>query len=232
MSVAPDGSPLALYLAIPGDADAALIHAATPTSAPVLELGCGVGRVSRHLIALGHPVTGVDNSKAMLTEFSRIHGTEAILADIASLNLERTWPAVLLASHMINGADGGAFFEAAARHLSDDGVLLIQRHEPGWVDTAEPTSGERHRVGFELAEVAHVSPGVVAATTIYTVAGHIYRQSFVAYEVDDERLAALAAKAALEVVGCLDDERTWVMLRRESAAREITASPRERGVDR
>ena len=66
MGVAPDGSPVAVYLAIPGDAEAALIHSAIPAAASVLELGCGAGRVTRHLVARGHPVPGVDNSEARL----------------------------------------------------------------------------------------------------------------------------------------------------------------------
>jgi len=214
MSVAPDGSPVALYLAIPGDADAALIHSAIPVSAPVLELGCGVGRVSRHLLAMGHPVTGIDNSEAMLAEFARLDGTEPVLGDIASLNLERTWPAVVLASHMINDAQGGAFLMAAARHLAMDGVLIIQRHKLGWVGAAQPRSDERYGVRVELAEVERIGPGIVAATAVYTVAEHVYRQAFIAHEVDDERLDELATNAGVEVSAYLDADRTWVTLRR------------------
>jgi SAM-dependent methyltransferase len=217
MRVAPDGSPVALYLAIPGDADAALIHSAIPASASVLELGCGAGRVTRHLVARGHSVTGVDNSEAMLAEFARLEGTEAVLADIASLDLGRTWPAVVLASHMINGAEGSAFLQAAARHLSDDGVLFVQRYEPGWVDAAEPTVTERHRVGFELADVDHRRSGVLAATAVYTVDGTVYRQAFIAYEVDDQRLEEMAASAGVELLGYLDHDPTWVKLGRTAS---------------
>jgi SAM-dependent methyltransferase len=214
MSVAPDGSPVALYAMLAGDTDAARIHGAIPPSAPVLELGCGAGRVSRHLVARGHAVTGVDNSEAMLSEFARSKGTEAILADIASLDLGRTWPAVVLASHMVNGAEANAFLQAAAHHLSDDGVLLVQRHEPGWVDAAEPTATEGGRVAFELADVDHRGPGVVAATAIYTVDGTVYRQAFVAHEVDDPRLAAMAASAGLGLLGYVENDPSWVRLGR------------------
>jgi 2-polyprenyl-3-methyl-5-hydroxy-6-metoxy-1,4-benzoquinol methylase len=54
--VAADGSPVALYLALPGRDDAALILGAIEPGAAVLELGCGVGRVTRHLAAGGHTV--------------------------------------------------------------------------------------------------------------------------------------------------------------------------------
>jgi SAM-dependent methyltransferase len=214
VSVAPDGSPIALYRAIPGDEEAALIHGAIPASAAVLELGCGVGRVSRHLVALGHPVTGVDNSDAMLAQFARVPGVEPILADIASLELRGTWPVVVLGSQMINGPQGEVFLSAAARHVEDGGVLLIQRYEPGWVDAAQTFSADRHGVLLSLAEVEHAAPGVLRATMIYRVAGRSYRQPFIAYEVSDARLDAMAADAGLKVVGGLNDERTWMVLGR------------------
>jgi hypothetical protein len=47
---------------------------------------------------------------------------------------------------------------------------------------------------------------------VYTVAGRTYRQPFVAYDVDDERLGLMAAEVGLQVVRYLDDARTWVTL--------------------
>src|SRR4051794_5275566 len=59
MAIAPDGSPVPLYLALPGDDEAAVIASAAPAGATVLELGCGAGRVTRPLVARGFRVTGV-----------------------------------------------------------------------------------------------------------------------------------------------------------------------------
>lgn len=50
---------------------------------------------------LGHPVTAVDQSAAMLAQ---VQGAETMLADIGTLDLGRTFPAVLLASQLINHA--------------------------------------------------------------------------------------------------------------------------------
>lgn len=212
MAVAPDGSPVALYLALPGDAEARLIHAAIPAEAEVLELGCGVGRITRPLVALGHSVTGVDNSRDMLAAFARRADAEGVLADIKSLDLERRFPVVVLASHMINGEDGAVFLDAAARHVTDDGVVLVQRHEPGWVDAAAPAAAERDDIRFELTDIAHISRGVVAATAVYTVGGITYRQPFVAHDVNDERLMELAHSVGLHVVGYVDDDPCWARL--------------------
>jgi SAM-dependent methyltransferase len=214
VTFSPDGSPIALYLALPGTDEAILIDAAIPAAAPILELGCGVGRVTRHLVARGHPVTGVDNSDAMLAHAAELSGVETVLADIATLDLSpRTWPAVILASRLVNDERGPDFLGAATRHIADSGVVLVERHEPGWIDTARPESYERHGVSFSLADVEHTAPGVIRATMIYMVEGATYRQHFVAHEVDDERLHAMAARVGLRVSGVLDDARTWVVLR-------------------
>src|SRR3954454_15636736 len=81
---------------------------------------------------------------------------------------------------------------SAARHVSDDGVVLVERHEPGWVDAAAPIVTERHGVTFTFADVSHPEPGVVAATAVYTIAAVASRQRFVEYEVGDEPLTDLA----------------------------------------
>jgi 2-polyprenyl-3-methyl-5-hydroxy-6-metoxy-1,4-benzoquinol methylase len=58
--VAPDGSPVALYRKLPGDAEAAFINSLIGERAPVLELGAGAGRITRHLAPAGPAVTAVD----------------------------------------------------------------------------------------------------------------------------------------------------------------------------
>ena len=214
VSVAPDGSPVAVYLTLPGADEATIIHAAIPPSTAILELGCGVGRVTRHLVALGHPVTGVDDSDAMLTHASELDSVEVVLADIATLDLSpRTWPVVLLATHMVNDENGPAFLAAASRHLDRSGTLLVERHEPGWIDAARPAASGRRGVSFSLADVDHTTRGVLRATMIYEVEVTIYRQRFVSHEVDDERLDAMAASTGLRVSGFLDESRSWVVLR-------------------
>src|SRR5918911_836687 len=97
---APDGSPVSLYLALPPMGEAQIIHEAVGAGAEILELGCGPGRVTRQLVALGHEVVAVDNSADMLRH---VHGAaRAVLADIEGLRLERRFDAVVLASHLVN----------------------------------------------------------------------------------------------------------------------------------
>ena len=84
MPVAPDGSPVEVYLRLPPRGEAEIIHAAIPAAAEVLELGCGVGRITHELIRLGHPVVAVDESPEML---AHVLGAETVRARIEELEL-------------------------------------------------------------------------------------------------------------------------------------------------
>jgi SAM-dependent methyltransferase len=211
--VAPDGSPVLLYLALPGREDAALIHGAVPSGSAVLELGCGVGRVTRPLAQLGHHVTAVDNSPEMLAQLDSSERIETILADITTVDLSpRRWPVVVLASHLVNGALGASFLAAAARHLEQGGCLLVERHEPGWIDAVEASSVERHGVGMAIRDIDRPAPRTLRATMVYDVNGHRYEQTFTAYEVDDQRLAEIAAAVGLKLDTAVSENGTWMRL--------------------
>lgn len=214
-AVAPDGSPVLLYLALSGEDEAALVHSAIGAGDDVLELGCGPGRVTRPLVALGHRVTAVDNSPEMLGHLDGLAEVEPVLADLATLDLgPRRWPCVLMASHLVNDDDGAVFLSTAVRHMDPAGCVLVQRHEPGWVDTAAAETRERDGVTMTLTDVEHPAPGRLAATMVYGVRGRSFRQPFTANEVDDGRLAALAAVEGCVIDAVLDARATWVRLRK------------------
>ncbi|HEY7295719.1 MAG TPA: class I SAM-dependent methyltransferase, partial [Dehalococcoidia bacterium] len=90
---APDGSPVGLYALLPPDGEPELIHAAVTPGRELLELGCGAGRITHPLLALGHPVVAVDQSAAML---AHVRGAETVLSPIEKLALGRRFAAVLL----------------------------------------------------------------------------------------------------------------------------------------
>jgi SAM-dependent methyltransferase len=97
VTTASDGSPVDLFLRVPSFGEAERIHELIPAGAGVLELGCGVGRVTHGLVRLGHPVTAVDESEAML---AHVRGAEVIRGRIEELDLRRrfdTWRHPLVA---------------------------------------------------------------------------------------------------------------------------------------
>ena len=212
--VAPDGCPVRVYLSVPGYEEAAIIEAAIPPGTAILELGCGVGRMSRHLVQHGHAITGVDNSTEMLAHFETVDGTDAILADIATLDLSpRRWPVVLLASHFVNDELGSAFLAVAARHVDASGYVLVQRYPPGWVNTVGPSRRDRPGLRSEIGNIERPAPGTMRATIVYEFEDDRYEQTFTAHDVDDERLAAMASEVGLTVDEVLDHDRLWVRLR-------------------
>jgi SAM-dependent methyltransferase len=124
-----DGSPVELYKLLPAMGEPELIHSTIPAGATVLELGCGTGRITRELVALGHPVLAVDNSAEMLAE---VRTGETILSDIERLHLGRTFDCVLLMSNLVNAADAQrrAFLRCCREHVTEGGVVLIERLDP------------------------------------------------------------------------------------------------------
>src|SRR5487761_1033543 len=90
-----DGCAVEFYSLLPAFGEPDIVHAAIPPGASILELGCGTGRILRPLAALGHRVTGADDSPDML---ARVPDLPNVLSPIQDLRLNRTFDAVLLAS--------------------------------------------------------------------------------------------------------------------------------------
>lgn len=96
--------------------------------ASVLDAGCGTGRVGRELARRGVDVTGVDIDPDMLgTARRRAPEVEWLLGDLATVDLERTFDAIVMAGNVMIFLTPGT--EAAvvanlARHLTPGGVLI------------------------------------------------------------------------------------------------------------
>ena len=211
MTRAPDGSPVDLYLRLPSFGEAERIHELIPPGASVLELGCGVGRVTHELLRLGHPVTAVDESAEML---AHVGGAETVQARIEELDLGRRFPCVLLMSQLVNVPDDAqrrAFLSVCAHHVADEGIVLIERHEPDWQPVAGRPS-ERDGVTFVLEDVRQEGP-TVAATVRYDAGGKTWRHPFVARLLDDDELDAELREVGLRLARAFGERGTWVEAR-------------------
>ncbi len=150
--VAPDGSPVEVYRLLPAMGEPELIHGAVPAAATILELGCGAGRVTAGLMALGHAVTGVDESPAML-DAARVRAPTArfVQARLEDLDLGEHFDAVVLASHLVNDEahPRSAYLATARRHLEPTWPPpcrgLPARHQLAGDGRAAP----RHRGGAD-----------------------------------------------------------------------------------
>lgn len=94
----------------------------------VLDAGCGTGRVARELARRGADTVGVDIDADMLaTARRKAPELPWVCADLATVDLGRTFDVVLLAGNvMIFLAPGseGAVLMNLARHLAPDGRLV------------------------------------------------------------------------------------------------------------
>ena len=210
--VAPDGSPVAVFRALPPGEVPAMVHGAVAAGGSILDLGSGPGRMTHPLVALGHPVVAVDDSDEML---AHVEGAERVLADVYALDLDRRFGGVLAASHLIDQPAAGrraALLDVCRRHVADDGVVLVQRYEPGWAQAPESGVGEVGPVEIDVEIHAHRPPDFDATVT-YTLDGHSWSQSFTATAVGDEQLATEAAAHGLRFDAWLDHRRTWALLR-------------------
>lgn len=210
--ITPDGCSVDVYAALPVGREPEIIHAASAQGGSILELGCGVGRVTHALVALGHRVTAVDESPEML---ARVRGAEPVCSSIEDLDLGRRFEAVVLASHLVNVPDDdllGAFLGCCARHVASDGCVVIERFPERWFDDVAESSSERGIV-FRLRDVSRPAADVVAATVEYRIGDREWAQSFVTRRLDDARLSVRLRDVGLRFDSALTEDGAWVSAR-------------------
>jgi len=118
-------------------------HLADETGGPVLEVGCGTGRVASTIAADGHEVIGVDLSSPMLALAEQRR--EALPADVAgrlsfqqadmaALALDREFALVVTPSRvfqfMLTSDAQRQALGALRRHMRADGLLVLDLFDP------------------------------------------------------------------------------------------------------
>ncbi len=216
---APDGSPVEVYRRLSAHGEPELVHTALPAGAEILELGCGTGRLTQALLALGHPVTAVDQSPEMLAE---VTGATRVLANIETLRLERRFACVLLASHLVNTSDErqrGAFVRTCAAHVEPDGAVVIQRLAADWARAVGQTV-ERDGLAITLREAYADADGSDVGLVEYTAGSRAWRHAFRVRTLDDAAFAGVLRAGGLRLERWLDERRTWALARSGADAAE------------
>ncbi len=217
-TITADGCPVEVYLHFPAQGEAELVHGAGAPGAAVLDLGCGTGRIAHPLIALGHPVTAVDESAAML---AHVRGAETVQAEIAGLELGRMFDVVLMASHLINTVDDvrrRALLASAVRHLAPGGLLVAEQYPAAWFDeVSDQSCGYLGDVAVDLYDV-YREGDVVTATVRYRLADRTWTQTFDALRLSTHQLHAELHAVGLSFDRWLHPDRSWFAATRERGA--------------
>jgi SAM-dependent methyltransferase len=189
-AVAPDGSPVELYLLLPSFGEPEIVHGAIAAGASILEL----------------------ESAEML---AHVKGATTIQARIEDLDLESRFDCVLLASHFVNAADRDErrrVLEVCAGHLAPDGRVVIEAYPADW----RPATGDVAGGGdLEIRYLrADWDGDTVTAEIEYRVGERRWTQGpFTAAVLDEAALVASLAEAGLAFDGWLDDRRSWLAAR-------------------
>ncbi|WUS96461.1 class I SAM-dependent methyltransferase [Streptomyces sp. NBC_00708] len=209
-AITPDGCAVELYTRLAVGDEPDVIEAAVPAGAHILELGCGVGRVTRPLIERGFRITGVDESPQML---ERVRGARTVCAPIESLDLgEETFDVVMLASFLVHAGDHevrDGLLRTCRRYVRDGGVVLIQREGADYhVAPRERADAAGYTVRIVSSEP--VGDGVRSVRAEYEFPDARWTQTFRSRPLTKEEFEEHLEAAGLKVDRYLTDDGIWV----------------------
>jgi SAM-dependent methyltransferase len=148
------------------------VELAEAAEGPVLELGCGTGRVALHLARRGHAVVGIDIDADLIAELRDRAANEGLTvgaeqADAAGFSLDENFGLIVAPMQLVQllpGADSRReCLRAAAAHLAPHGVVALAvvetgvtsvppspllpdvRERDGWVYSSLPLGAIRER---------------------------------------------------------------------------------------
>lgn len=109
---------------------------------PILELGCGTGRVLIPLASAGHEVVGLDRDAGMLTWLKAnlpptVRQTVAVFqADFTRFHLAQCFGLILMPCNTYStllGAERQSVLDCVRRHLRAEGVFAVSLPNPDWL---------------------------------------------------------------------------------------------------
>ena len=209
-AITPDGCAVELYTRLPVGDEPAVIAGVAPAGARILELGCGVGRMTHPLIERGYTVTAVDESAEML---ERVRGARTIHASIEDLDLDETFDVVLLASFLVHTGDPEVrrgMLATCARHLADDGFILIQREGEDYHSNVPRERVDPRGFTIRIASTEPIGDGVHSVTAEYFFPDGEWTQTFRSRPMTKEQFEEALAEAGLRVDRYLTEDRIWV----------------------
>jgi SAM-dependent methyltransferase len=111
------------------------VEEAVRSKGPVLELGCGTGRVLLPTAEKGVAITGVDASEAMLSRLrEKLPDADVLVGDLRDFDLGRRFALVTIPfrpiAHILDAEDHVRVFANVRRHLAPEGRLVFDFFHP------------------------------------------------------------------------------------------------------
>ncbi len=209
-AITPDGCAVELYSRLPVGAEPDIVAAAVPAGAHVLELGCGVGRVTHPLLERGFAVTAVDESPEML---DRVRGARTLCSPIEDLDLDETFDVVMLASFLVHAGEAEvrrALLRTCVRHLAAGGCVLIQREGEDWHRDLPRERVDPSGFTVRIVSAEPAGDGVNSVYAEYEFPDATWTQTFLSRPLTKEQFEGALAEVGLRVDTYLTEDRTWV----------------------
>lgn len=172
-------------------------------SGSVLDLGCGIGRVARHLVVEGRDVVGVDLDPLLVDELNRLSGEEPVTAitgdvtDLPGLDLGRDLFELIVAPQQLLHIVGG---EASRRSLIEG---VKGRLEPDGL------------AAFAISEwVAEESRAVEVLPDVREIGDWVYASRPVAVEDDGDSLTVIRLRQIVAPDGSFEESHDSITLDR------------------
>jgi SAM-dependent methyltransferase len=130
------------------------VEEAQRSKGPVLEFGCGTGRILIPTAEKGIAVTGVDASEAMLSQLrAKLPSADVHLGDMRDFDAKRRFALVTIPfrpiAHVIEAKDHVRLFANMRRHLAPGGHLVFDFFHPKLEYLAAPRP---EKLDFERTE--------------------------------------------------------------------------------
>jgi SAM-dependent methyltransferase len=209
-AITPDGCAVELYERLPVGDEPDIIAAAVPAGAHILELGSGVGRVTRPLLERGFTVTAVDESADML---ARIRGARTICSPIEDLDLGEKFDVVMLASFLVHAGDEEVrrgLLRTCAQHVAEGGCVLLQREGEDYHTNVPRERADPGGFTVRIVSAEPVGDGVDSVRAEYVFPDVVWTQTFLSRPLTKEQFESALAEAGLEVDAYLTPDGMWV----------------------
>ncbi|MFG2731701.1 class I SAM-dependent methyltransferase [Streptomyces canus] len=209
-AITPDGCAVELYSRLRIGPEPDIIAGAVPAGAHILELGCGVGRMTRPLLERGFTITAVDESPEML---ERVRGARTICGTIEDLDLGETFDVVMLASFLVHHGDlqvRRGMLRTCARHVAAGGSVLIQREGEDYHSDLPRERVDPSGYTVRIVSSEPVAEGVNSVYAEYEFPDATWTQTFQARPLTKEQFEEALAEAGLKVDRYLTEDGIWV----------------------